>query len=266
MEDRAMDLSNWVELLFKYGPYAVLALFALWVAPRQTRQFIECKARDQGTRYLCGGVAIGSWSIVVLMVAFVYGAWSPRTVYTGSLGTHGDDVQFIPIHREFYISTQPRPDGRLTWNYAIVAELGNENEPYEFTYVWGAGEAEYTDYAIAPELLKQGPLRLAAGKGDRSVLLYDDDRDPQTPAQPFPVIARAHTAPKGFSTWMAAYAAEPAGQEWVRALDSKNPYFQAQGRSHLRKLSNNELRAAMRTDGLSKRARRSMSKEMKRRE
>ena len=260
-----MEPSYWVETLFTYGPYAVLALFVLWVAPRQTQQFIQCKTLNPGSRYLCGGIAVGCWMIVGLMVMYIYHAWTPRTVYTGSLGTYGEEVQFIPVHQKFFISTQLRPDGRLTWNYAIVADLGTGDESYEFTYVWGREDMEFTDYAIRPELLKRGPLRFAAKVGDPSSLLYDDDGDPETPWLPLPAIVAAHDTSQGINSWMAAYAAETPSREWIKALDSNNRYFQAQARRHMRKLSNSELQALLKTNDLSERIRRSIVREIQRR-
>ena len=63
-----MSPSDWVEPLFRYGPYAVLAVFALWIAPRQTKQAIDCIGKGKLGLGLASTTTIVSWAIVVTMV------------------------------------------------------------------------------------------------------------------------------------------------------------------------------------------------------
>ena len=60
-----MDINSWIELLYKYGPYALLVLFVFWVAPKQTKLFLQCKEKDK--KLLCGGFAVASWTVIVVM-------------------------------------------------------------------------------------------------------------------------------------------------------------------------------------------------------
>jgi hypothetical protein len=75
-----VEAEKWVNLLFTYGPYAVLALFALWVAPRQTKLFLGCVRDGAAARTLCGAVAAGSWLIVAAMVVLIWRSWPPDRV------------------------------------------------------------------------------------------------------------------------------------------------------------------------------------------
>ena len=260
-----MQPSDWIEQLFTYGPYAVLALFVLWVAPRQTRQFIACEAQDVGSRLLCGGIAVGCWLVVVTMVWFIYHAWSPRTAYTGSLGTYAEEVEFVPAHPNFFIATQLRTDGRLTWKFAIVADL-RSNEPFEFTYVWGREETEYTDYKIESELLRRGPLRIMANPDDPRVLFYETG-DSGNSHQPLATaVASRAIEQTAMGSWMAAHAQEPPERHWLRAFDSNNRYFQAQARHKIRRLSDRDLRTLSQRSNLSKKARDAVNRELKSRE
>src|SRR4051812_40148225 len=90
-----MDPRTWVDQLFTYGPYAVLALFVLWVAPAQLKAFRQGARGSPTQQAVSGFVTIGCWLIVFAMVYYIYLFWPPRTVYLGSLGTHPASAQFF---------------------------------------------------------------------------------------------------------------------------------------------------------------------------
>jgi hypothetical protein len=258
-----MDPNSWPDLLFTYGPYAVLALFALWVAPRQTKRFLDCK--ETVSRYVCGGVAVGCWVVVALMVWFIYQNWPPRTVYTGSLGTHGEETKFITADQDFFISTQLISGGRLKWNFAIVSETPrfDPEKCYAFSLIH---KDTHQDYEIMAELLKAGSLRFHPDPNDPSFLLYDHDRNPQTPYERYPTIAASRSeSPLTLGWTSAAFAQDDRHRELIQALSSNNEYFQAQARRQLRDLSDPELQNLLQRDDLPFQARRQIEAELQRR-
>jgi hypothetical protein len=79
------EIKDSAELLITYGPYAVLALFALLIAPHLTKQCL--KIADKGfNKKFSGSIAIGAWLVVLSMVAYITIAWTPNIVYLGKIG------------------------------------------------------------------------------------------------------------------------------------------------------------------------------------
>ncbi len=122
-----MEPKNWVDLLFTYGPYAELALFVLWVAPKQTKLFLACDRSDSAKCRVTGGIVAACWLVILVMVWFVYSSWPPRTIYTGSLGIHTEDIVFTTTDEYLYVTAIPIGigGGRFEWKYVIVAESGD---------------------------------------------------------------------------------------------------------------------------------------------
>jgi len=258
-----MDPNSWPDLLFTYGPYAILALFALWVAPRQTKRFLGCK--ETVSRSVCGGIAVGCWVVVALMVWFIYQNWPPRTVYTGSLGTHGEETKFITADQDFFISTQLVNGGRMKWNFAIVSETPrfDPEKCYAFSLLC---KGAHHDYEIMAEILKTGSLRFHPDPDDPCFLLYDHDRNPQTPYERYPTIAACRREPSTTVGWTSsAFAQDDKYRGLIQALSSNNEYFQSQARKKLRDLSDAELQNLLQRSDLSSQARRLIEAELRRR-
>lgn len=169
-----MDPNRWVDLLFTYGPYAVLALFVLWVAPRQTKTFGICPKQDKAQRFLCGSVAVGCWIVVALMVWFIYRDWPPRIIYQGSLGTYGQDTVFMTQDDDFYIATEMMRDNLLKWKFAIVIESISRRDPkrsYQFTHLY---KGSPKDYEITLGDLQAGYVNLHHDLNNPDKLILED--------------------------------------------------------------------------------------------
>src|SRR5262245_44055558 len=125
LRERHMDPRTWVDQLYTYGPYAVLALFVFYVAPRQLAAY-RAKGGDRAQQALSGVIALGCWAVVFLMVFYVFRYWPPRTVYLGSLGTHPAEAQFFPQSAQLYVSSRPAGGtgaaNRLRWDYVVVTD------------------------------------------------------------------------------------------------------------------------------------------------
>jgi hypothetical protein len=173
----AMDPRTWGEQLLNYGPYAVLALFVLWVAPAQLKAFRESRQGDRTQQAVSGFVAIGCWLIVFVMVYYIYAFWPPRKVYLGTLGTHPAGALFNSTSPELFIVSHPvGNDGRLRWDYVVVTD-GHEitaTDKFEFAFQWGHSEEEHTDFYLPLNVLQKRRIDLRAEPGHPDNLVYDN--------------------------------------------------------------------------------------------
>jgi len=261
-----MNPQSWVDLIFSYGPYGLLILFVFWVAPRQTKLFLTCDKNDKQSRLLCSGTTIASWLLTFLMTFYVYENWPPKTVYVGSFGIHGEDVEFIPSDQNLYISTKP-VGRRLEWHFAVVSTTSQIENDANYTFTLSRGDNE-VDYTIALADLKQGYLRMSADPTDPTKLRYDHDFDNQTPAIPY--TQRFASAPKtrkffDLSNWMAAYADE-SDDQIIFTLNSINKNFRAQGRRQLRNMTLSGLQDILKQTEESSKAHAQIKQEIARRE
>lgn len=251
-----MDPNKWGDLLFTYGPYAVLVLFSLWVAPKQTQEFLKCTQGDKAQRYLCGSVAVMCWVIVVAMVVFIYHNWPPQIVYQGSLGMYGQETEFVTSDDNFYISTELLPDNRLKWKFAIVTKSSERdpNRSYEFTRLLNK---KPKDYAIKLADLQAGHVNLQSHPNDPEKLILE--------GQELKSIARIDPNRFPGKDWMTVYAQANQYDYIIQALISPNPYFQAQARRQLRALPEETLKEWLKRSDLPHEARRQVESELERR-
>jgi len=272
-----MDPQNWPDLVYTYGPYALLPLLLLWVAPRQTKQFLACKKEDRVKQALCAGVAIACWAAGFVAAGYVILRWPPKEVYAGSLGIHKDPAKFIAVDPGFFVQRTALPDGaeRSTWDYTVVTNNPAEDREFRFTLQWDEDLEHYIDCIMPLSLLKQRKVNLRASVEAPGVLLYDHDANSDTPPEPFdcdpatPVHADAGGAIFGIGI---AHAQAPMpvqnqadDDRLVRWLNSSDPYWRAQGRGLLRNYSTQDLRRLLQRTDLIDAARRQIERELARR-
>jgi hypothetical protein len=275
-----MDPRSWVDQLFTYGPYAVLALFVLWVAPAQLKAFLQGPRGSPVQQVVSGFVTVGCWLIVFAMVAYIYLFWPPRTVYLGSLGIHPGEAQFASRAPKLFLTARHMGGNRLRWDYVVVSDAGpggtgSDDEAFEFTYQWTLDPNNQADFALSRSDLKKRRIDLKPDPERREVLLYDDDNNPGTPPRQFPRLAGARPAAVPATQVALAAAVVTAAHAETRQpidkrvlvdwLSSPAGYLRSQGRGQLRQLSTDELRQLQQTPGLSAPAREQIDAEVNRR-
>src|SRR5262249_39515782 len=159
--------------------YAVLALFVLYVAPRQLAAFRARGRGDIAQQTLAGTIALGCWVVVFLMVFYIWRFWPPRTVYLGTLGTHPPEVQFFTQSPQLYVSWRRAGNAdRRRWEYVIVTDTGalQSNDRFDFTYQWGSQPDDYKDFGLQATALKGGHIDLSPGS-EPGTLMYHEDGD-----------------------------------------------------------------------------------------
>jgi hypothetical protein len=265
-----MDPRTWVDQLFTYGPYAVLALFVLWVAPAQLKAFRQGARGSPVQQAVSGFVTVGCWLIVFAMVYYIYLFWPPRTVYLGSLGIHRAGALFNSTSPQLFIASHPVGSGdRLSWDYAIVTDTRGlaATDKFAFAYQWGPNAQDYTDYYLPLSVLQKRRIDARADPDHPDDLLYDDG-DPAAPSKlPRYAGARVPALPTAHAALIATAHAEARGAidksvliEW---LASSNPNLRAQARAQLRQLSPDELRQLLQTPGLPAAAKQQIEAELR---
>lgn len=272
-----MDPQNWPDLIYTYGPYALLPLLLLWVAPRQTKQFLACKKEDRVKQALCAAVAVACWAAGFVAAGYVVLHWPPKEVYAGSLGIHKDPAKFIAVSPGFFVQRTALPDGaeRSNWDYTVVTDNPAEDSEFRFTLQWDEHLEHYTDCIMRLSLLKQHKINLRANGDAPGVLLYDDDADSDTPPIPFdcdpPAHVNADTGGGIFGIGTAhAQTTVPVqnrvdDDRLVRWLNSSDPYWRAQGRGQLRNYGIEELRRLLQRNDLNDAGRKQIERELSRR-
>lgn len=143
---------SWPELLLEFGPYAILALFVLWVLPRSSKRMQQMTDSAPRAVQVAATVAVGvSWAVVLLMVAYVLIKWSPLRVYEGQLGVLNQSEQIYPLDDYVYVKAEGvEAPGRQRWQFVLVDTERNikKDGDANFTYCWGSGERDCTDYIV----------------------------------------------------------------------------------------------------------------------
>ncbi len=268
-------------LLWDYGPYAVLALFALWLAPRRTQVFMACSDAPAAKLKLrvCASIALTCWAVVGVMVWCIYSNWSPSRTFVGTLGVFGQNAEFIPTDGDIYISVDGNRDqglANLIWKYAVVVDRSAKNlgdKQFLFRYYWKPHSPENNLYALKLSQLEQRSVNFKADKNDPSKLLWDDDGDPKTLPVPYPVVASTQAGTSHFADGLfisTAHAEErmldaARAQTLLNALDSSNRFFQAQAQDRLRTLSPTDLQRLLSEPALTSGARQQIDHELQKR-
>ena len=199
---------------------------------------------------------------------------APRRVYEGSFGRHSSQVVFIPLHADLYISAQPKKRGAsyfVVSRFAVVSRTGtvSTDAVYEFDYWWGDGDLDVTSYAISGAQLETGSLKFFVDPNDKKRLLYDHDRNLETPPKQFPTVLQSVSVPPTpawFSSAARADTLAPAQTRFLlKALSSPNRQSRSYGLAALRRLSPDELRRLLTQPDLPPQARRAIEFEQARR-
>jgi hypothetical protein len=260
-----MDLKSWVEPLFTYGPYAAVVLF-LSVALYLLKGWRQVGPDNRVQQVVYGFYAAASWIVVIIAVRYIYVNWPPTMVYSGSFGTYAAlPAKFFSQSSRLFVRSTPTPDGRLKWEYVIVVRQPVDDAgAFEFTYQWGADQANYGDYRLDLATLKQGHTNVTADPNQPGKLFYDSN-DAATPKQPLQIAAARPLSRPLVAAGVpiaAAYAqARPANSVVLQWLDSPDPNLRAQARALLRQMPPAELKALLSSPALSESARQQIQKQ-----
>lgn len=243
--------------LINYGPYALLALFLLFIAPKHTKRFIECQETDKTKRRLLCTIASANWVVVFVMCTYIYINWSPVTAYQGTLGAHGEESEFYSSDSNSYITTDGAHNDKLEWVFAYITDGGvvKKDDRFRFTHEYNKANADfpmYAEYSIPASMLKKGKMHITRNSSDPTKLMIDADNDPDT-AQILLEPDTHYQALNQSGGFMAAYAAPaPADNATIiRQLSSSNRHFNAAGRRSLQSKPIQELRLMLQTPNIS---------------
>lgn len=245
-------LNNITLKLFDFGPYALAALFLLYLAPKHTMRFISYQETNKKKQNLLLTVAVSNWAAAFFMCFYIYNNWSPVVTYQGSLGIHTEDSLFITVDSNSYIASHETGGNSLNWQFAFISSGGaiKQGESFKFTHQY---KDTFNYYEIPANLLKKGNIKITSNSEDPSRLLLSNGEQPPSD---FPPIV-SYTPPDHLKHFMAAYAITPADSvSIVKKISSSNPNYQAIGLSKLRSLSTTDLQQLLQTPGLSEQARR----------
>ncbi|MGD8380257.1 MAG: hypothetical protein PVI37_04700 [Gammaproteobacteria bacterium] len=240
-----VNLQSWPDLLLSYGPYAILALFVLWVVPRSSKRMQAVTENAPPFMQATASAAVViSWVVVLAMVAYVLVKWSPVRVYSGQLGVLKQNEQIYPLDDNIYVKVSGiEIPGRERWQFVLVGKERNINRDgdADFTYYWGDGPNDYTDYIIPIASIVDGaPRKFRFTKKDpEKVYRWENQRWEVA-------IGPIHTQSQNlFGPGWTAYAADqPPNLSKIRSeLASPNRVLRAEGRKALRSLSDGQLAA-----------------------
>lgn len=235
-----INLEVWPELIFKFGPYAILALFVLWVAPRASKRMQNItRTAPKAVRVSATATLIASWAVVLVMVAFVLFKWSPVQVYDGELGVLKHTAKIYPLDDNLYVKVEgTQAPNREKWHFVLVDRESalDEAEYADFTYYWGHKDHEYTDYSIPIKIIVAGKVKnFRFTRRDAEAAYVWSGGDWQ--------VASAATIPQPIAiNWHWDVYAEKGLQELAEELISPNRVVRAKARKELRSLSEQDLK------------------------
>lgn len=234
-----IDIATWPELIFKFGPYAILALFVLWVTPRASKRMQDItKTAPKAVRVSATVTLVASWAVVLVMVAYVLFKWSPVRVYDGSLGVLKQSEQVYPLDENVYVKMEgTQAPGREKWRFVLVDSEShlNKEDKVHFTYYWGSGDEQYTDYSIPVAVILEGKttdFHLSKKKAEMEYTWKDGN------------WKLAEYAPENKSlafNWSWNAYADDKLQKISEKLASPNRVTRAEARKDMRELSMQEL-------------------------
>ncbi|MGB5735128.1 MAG: hypothetical protein WBM40_11875 [Thiohalocapsa sp.] len=251
-----------VEALYTYGPFAALALFALYVAPRQTKLFLDLSGEQEPAAklWLCGAVAGMTWLIVAVLTWVIVVSWPPTEVYRGKLGIHPKEVSIQSTCDALYISAREVGRGRFRWQYAVVADKAADlDEEFTFSVTHSLNEYAYDDETLTRAQLAAGRVDYIAGEEDATV-------EPIT-AQASVTNGSVDRPLRTAQDWLirAAYAQEPAPDLLLKDLNDKESKVRAAARLQLRRYSTQTLLALLEDPDQPELVRQQIAKELSRR-
>ena len=266
MEGVIAQVKFLAELLANYGPYALAALFLLYLAPKHTKRFIDCQKTSKKKQNFLLTVAIGNWLAALVMCFYIYVNWSPVITYQGDLGKHSTKSTFVTVDANSYIASQEDTNDRFNWRFAFISqnEQIKQNASFNFTHIYKDefSDDDFHDYEIPVSQLKQDNIKITPNPNNPALLMISYGDQPATELEPLAsYLPPAH--PKQF---MAAFAISPADSAAIiRKLSSSNIRSQVIGKRRLRSLSTPELRQLLQTPNISAQARRHIQRVLNRR-
>lgn len=239
-----MNIEDWPELIMSFGPYAVLVLFALWIAPRQLK---ICRSLEPGfDKSLSGCIAGGAWLVVVSMVTYVVVNWTPNRVYDGTIGLLSENMEVIPIpHGKVDIYVKSNDVGthskKNIWGYALVTKNRiDESSCATFNVSWKDENNDYyeVDYEISLSDLITGqhtPISPPSPQHTNDRFVHHNGKWVNNA----PCI-ETHQRSVGF--FKTAYASDLSELRNISIqLQSNNKIKRGKARYRLRRLSNKDL-------------------------
>lgn len=263
MENFLGQLEGISSTFIQYGPYALAALFLLYIAPKHTKRFIECQLKNKKKQNFLLGVALSNWLVAFLMCFYIYNNWSPVVTYQGSLGKHSEDSSFLTIDQQSYIASHESAgnDNKIIWQFAFISSGGviKTDESFKFTHKY---HDKFTDYEIPVSELKESTIKIAAKPNDPSKLIYQHN----SATQPTLTPVASYTLPIHSQGFMTAFAISPPDSaRIVKKLSSPNSHYQVLGKQKLRSLDKAELKQLLRTPNISSQAKRHIQSTLNRR-
>lgn len=245
--DMMNSVANGAQLLELYGPYAVLALFALLIAPYLTKQCY--RIQEEGfNKKLSGGIACGSWLVVVSMVIYITFNWTPTKVYSAGIGKFDQGMKVTPVQPDgnsnvkIYVKTKTDTihSKQNRWGYALIVGRGgieNKNECATFSISWEDKNKEAVDLDVPlSDLIESRHLKFKflnhISEGD--AFIYHDGKWTSKG-----ICGQEVRAEHGF--FKTAYADHNPLHKISQGLQSSNSVTRAQARKKMRRLNKNEL-------------------------
>ncbi len=263
------QLTDWVPLIFEFGPYAIWVIFALWIAPKLLRDFSKIEKSRREQRLIFGSITVGSWLVVAGLAVFITATWSIDKPYRGRLGFLEPTAKIYPGNEHLYFSTQGTQGDRETWSYALVAdhrEIQSLGPCFQFTVYWNEN-AEPNDYLVPTTLVTEEDAvdlkirKLASGIAyfDPATRQWQDGQDCKAPPRQAGDLAIITSAQ--------ADEAKPADMAAIiQGLNSPNRVLQLKARQAMRDLETAELTQMLQLSQGQEHANKQIEKELARRQ
>lgn len=234
-----LNIEAWPELIFKFGPYAILILFVLWVVPRTSKNMKDIsKTAPKAVRVSASITLFASWAVVLVMVGYVMFQWSPVRVYDGSLGILKQSERIYPLDNNLYVKVEgTEAPGREKWRFVLVDRERDlkKDDTADFTYYWGRADNEYTDYSIPIGVILTGNIN------DYRLTKKDPEAAYSWSGGGWKLASNVdEPEPLAFNWAWNAYADDKL-QKIAEQLASPNRVVRASARNDMRKLNAQEL-------------------------
>lgn len=241
-----MDINAelWPEMFLKFGPYAVLALFVIWVIPHTSKGLRDLPERAPRSVQVCTSIAVViSWAVVLFMVGYVALKWSPLRVYHGQLGMLHESEKIVPLSDKLYVKAKGLENtNKDRWEFVLVAregELDNRGTA-DFVYIWGEKEDDYNVYRIPIVVIVDGQAtEFNFVPGEPTEFYKWGDNSWQVVSSTTTRIQRREYA-SGLG-WNAHAGDTDHIDQLAQKLDSPNRLVKVESRMELRELSDREL-------------------------
>jgi len=118
------EVEGWVQLLFTYGPFALLVFF-VFVTEAKARSALA-EARPDGRRAMLA-IYVANWLVIFALVATAVYAWTAvnlrrEHVIEGRLEDLRGSEVVVTDERELYLSRTYLPGGRIDYKWRLVSD------------------------------------------------------------------------------------------------------------------------------------------------